>query len=140
MNIRELNINDYIQFLPLIQEFRPTFFTEDTFHKTLQQINAFGKIFVAEKGGELVGTATVLYEPKFINNCCIYAHVEDVCVKEAYRRQRIGQQLITHIIQEAKRLGCYKITLDCADTNIAFYESCGLERRGNQMCQLIENL
>jgi glucosamine-phosphate N-acetyltransferase len=140
MEFRELTSDDYSQFFPLIQEFRPTTFTEAEFRETLEQIRIRGKIIVAEFGGELVGTATVLYEPKFIHNRCIYAHVEDVCVKATYRRQHIGQQLMAHIIQDAKRMNCYKITLDCADANVKFYESCRLERRGNQMCQLLEHL
>ncbi len=140
MEFRQLTPNDYAQFLPLIQEFRHTVFTEDEFKETLTQINARGQIWVAVQDNNLIATATVLYEPKFIFNRAIYAHIEDVCVKTAYRRQHIGQRLMTHVIQEAKRNQCYKITLDCADTNIAFYESCGLERRGNQMCQLIDNL
>ena len=140
MEFRDLTSDDYSQFLPLIQEFRPTVFTEAEFQETLEQIRIRGKVIVAVYEGELVGTATVLYEPKFIFNRCIYAHVEDVFVKAAYRRRHIGQQLIKHIIQDAKRMNCYKITLDCADSNIAFYESCHLEKRGNQMCQLLEHL
>jgi glucosamine-phosphate N-acetyltransferase len=140
MEFRQLTIDDYAQFLPLIQEFRPTVFTEDEFKETLAQINVSGQIWVAVQDNNLIATATVLYEPKFIFNRCIYAHIEDVCVKAAYRRQRIGQRLMAHIVSEAKHRNCYKLTLDCADTNVAFYESCGLERRGNQMCQLLENL
>ena len=140
MEFRDLTQEDYIQFLPLIQEFRPTIFTETEFRETLEQIRIRGKLIVAVHEGELVGCATVLYEPKFIFNRCIYAHVEDVCVKAAYRRRHIGQQLMAHIVQDAKRMNCYKITLDCADSNIKFYESCHLEKRGNQMCQLLEHL
>jgi glucosamine-phosphate N-acetyltransferase len=140
MEFRQLHISDYNEFLPLIQEFRPTSFTEEEFRETLAQIEKCGAIWVAVKGTELVATATILYEPKFIYNRCVYAHIEDVCVKAAYRRQHIGQQLIATLIEDAKRKQCYKITLDCSDANIPFYESCGFTRRGNQMCELLENL
>jgi len=112
-------------------------FTEDEYKHTLAQINVCGAIWIALQNGSMVGCATILYEPKFIFNRCTYAHIEDVCVKAAYRRQGIGQQLVRHVIQEAKRAGCYKLTLDCADTNVPFYVACGLEKRGNQMCQLL---
>jgi glucosamine-phosphate N-acetyltransferase len=69
---------------------------------------------------------------------CIYAHIEDVCVSASRRRQGLGKRLIQHLIGEAR--DCYKITLDCSDENVPFYEACGLERRGNQLCQLVENL
>ncbi len=95
-------------------------------------------IWVYEEGEQLLATGTIIYETKFIYNTCIYAHIEDICVRASHRRQGLGKKLVAHLIDQARH--CYKITLDCADENIKFYESCGLERRGNQMCQLLKNL
>lgn len=33
----------------------------------------------------------------------------------------------------AKEAGCYKVILDCAENNVAFYEKCGLTRKEVQM-------
>ena len=33
----------------------------------------------------------------------------------------------------AKEAGCYKVILDCAEANAAFYEKCGLTRKEVQM-------
>jgi hypothetical protein len=33
----------------------------------------------------------------------------------------------------ARGKGCYKVILDCADHNVAFYEKCGLTRKEIQM-------
>lgn len=132
---RVISLDDYEKYKVLINEFRPTSFTYDQFVNTLSKIQRSGNIWVYEENGELLATATVIYEHKFIMNTCIYAHVEDVCVKSSHRRNGIGKRLIKHIIDISRH--CYKITLDCADSNVAFYESCGLEKRGNQMCQLL---
>jgi len=132
---RVLSLADYREYLELINEFRPTSFTVEQFEKTLAAIQRSGNIWVYEENGQLLATATVIYEHKFIMNTCVYAHVEDVCVRSSHRRKGIGQRLMRHIIDVSRH--CYKITLDCADSNVAFYQSCGLERRGNQMCQLL---
>lgn len=138
MSFRKLTSNDYLKYLNLINEFRPTQFTEEQFVTTFDTIQKSSAIWVYEDNGVLLATGTIIYEHKFIGNVCIYAHIEDVCVRATHRRQGLGKQLIQHLISQARH--CYKITLDCADENMKFYESCGLERRGNQMCQLIQNL
>lgn len=132
---RLLSLDDYQEYQSLINEFRPTSFTFEQFTEILGTIQRSGNIWVYEEDGKLLATATVIYEHKFIMNTCLYAHVEDVCVRSSHRRKGIGQRLMRHIMDVSRY--CYKITLDCADSNVAFYQSCGLERRGNQMCQLL---
>jgi glucosamine-phosphate N-acetyltransferase len=138
MSFRPIVSDDYPKYLSLINEFRPTDFTKEQFVETLAKIHASSEIWVYEKNNELLATGTIIYEHKFIFNTCIYAHIEDICVKATHRRQGLGKRLIQHLIKQASH--CYKITLDCADNNIHFYESCGLEHRGNQMCQLLSIL
>ena len=138
MSFRLLTDSDYKQYFNLINEFRQTTFTKEMFINILYLISKNSEIWVYEKDGELLATGTIIYEHKFIFNTCIYAHIEDVCVKASYRRQGLGKLLVKHLIDKARH--CYKITLSCADDNILFYESCGLEKRGNQMCQLLVNL
>jgi glucosamine-phosphate N-acetyltransferase len=132
---RILSLDDYQEYLGLINEFRPTSFTFEQFTEILPTIQRSGNIWVYEEDGKLLATATVIYEHKLIMNTCVYAHEEDVCVRSSHRRRGIGQQLMRHIMDVSRH--CYKITLNCADSNVAFYQSCGLERRGNQMCQLL---
>lgn len=45
------------------------------------------------------------------------------------------RRLITALAEAAQALGCYKIILDCAESNVAFYEKCGLARKEVQMVQ-----
>ena len=129
---RKLTVNDYDQFLPLIRDFRDTSFTEDEFTNILyNMVNS--DIYVIEYNNTLIATGTIIYETKFIFNICILAHIEDVCVKKEYRNQNVGKYFITKLIDVAKENKCYKVTLNCTDYNVPFYEKCNLEKRGNQM-------
>lgn len=136
---RPLRSTDYKAYLPLVQEFRPTEFSQEQFETTLSEISKSGDVWVVEgEDGALIATATVLYEHKFIYNTCRVAHVEDVCVSAAYRNTGIGKQLLAHLVDEARKKQCYKISLDCANSVMGFYTSCGFYRDGNQMVQRFE--
>lgn len=136
-NIRELNYDDYNSFLILINDFRETSFTKEEFSTNLKKINMNGKIIVIEQNSELIATGTLIIEQKYIFNCAKLAHIEDVCVKKEFRAQGFGKKLVQNIIQEARKEGCYKITLDCSDLNSSFYKTTGFEIRGHQMSQLL---
>jgi len=41
--------------------------------------------------------------------------------------------LIEAAADAAKAAGCYKVILDCSESNVAFYEKCGLTRKEVQM-------
>ena len=141
MKIRQLTYDDYDAFLPLINTFRPTSFTRDEFSTILSEILKSGHIWVVEDAyGALIATATIIYEHKFLWNTSIYAHIEDVCVHTEKRRAGIGKMLVRHLLQEAKRNRCYKVTLDCSYENVHFYTACGLSPRGTQMSELVSNI
>ena len=140
MEIRHLTKGDYEAYLPLINEFRPTVFSRAQFESVLDYIGQVGEIWIGTLGDQIVATATILYERKLIFNISTVAHIEDVCVSESQRKKGFGKQLIHHLFEMARSKDCYKVTLDCVDSNVPFYTSCGLQRRGNQMCELIANL
>lgn len=131
--IRKLKYSDYKNFLTLINDFRTTSFSYHTFKDTLERIQNNSEIWVIEYNGTLVASGTILYEKKFIHNICVLAHVEDICVKKEYRGLGYGKILLKKIIEEAEKKECYKISLNCIDDNIKFYEKCGFKKNGNQM-------
>ena len=134
---RQLTTDDYEDFKTLISEFRPTEFTRERFLEILALIKKSSEVWLLCHNNKILATGTLILEHKFIFDTCIYAHVEDVCVRESERNKGLGKLLMQHLMSRAKELKCHKITLDCADHNIPFYLKCGLERRGNQMCQLL---
>jgi glucosamine-phosphate N-acetyltransferase len=56
-----------------------------------------------------------------------------VAVDSQYRGKRLGLRLISVIKEIAKASGCYKITLDCKESNMPFYEQNGFKPKERQM-------
>lgn len=137
MKIRKLNESDYLCFLNLIKDFRETTFNEEDFKSNLREIEKNGNIWVVEANGELLSTATIMYETKFIFNICKAAHIEDVCTKIEHRGKGYGKQLITYLINEARRKECYKVNLVCSKDTTYFYKKCNFEERGVHMSFLL---
>jgi len=77
---------------------------------------------------KVIGTASLLIEYKFIHSS--YAgRIEDVVVDKHHQGKGIGKALINHAVQEAKKLGCYKVILNCFLHNKLFYQKCGFKEQ-----------
>ena len=62
----------------------------------------------------VVGTTTLLVEPKFINKGMRVGYIEDVSVRKGYDGLGIGSQLIAYAIHDAISVeACGKILLYC---------------------------
>jgi GNAT superfamily N-acetyltransferase len=62
-----------------------------------------------------------------------FGFLEDLFVNEQYRKQGIGSELVKTAIEEAKRLGCYKLVGNSRNENEkvhVFYERFGFKRHG----------
>lgn len=100
--------------------------------------NPLHRIFVAviENGsnqGLVIGTTTLLVEPKFIFGGGRVAHIEDVAVRAEYQRKGIGFKLVNYATKQAATMRCVRTVLDCSDENIPFYEKVGFSYHGNSM-------
>jgi len=106
--------------------------------KILQEImkNPLHKIFVAKmqkekeknknKENMIVGTTTLLVEPKFISKGIRVGYIEDVSIKKGYEGLGIGSQLVNYVTKNAvSAQGCGKVLLYCSSKNTAFYEKLG---------------
>ena len=47
-------------------------------------------------------------------------------------------RLIEALVEASRSMGCYKVILDCAEANVAFYEKCGLTRKEVQMVKYLD--
>ena len=90
-------------------------------------------IAVAEIDGVIVGSTTLLIEPKFIHNGGVVGHIEDVVVKKDYQGQKIGEKIMKYLLEIAKNRGCYKTILDCTDDVKPFYEKLGFKQIANEL-------
>jgi ribosomal protein S18 acetylase RimI-like enzyme len=90
-------------------------------------------IFVAvEEDGTLLGYAFCIYqETKNDHNLMDVKtlYIDDLCVDESCRGQKVGTKLYQYVVKTAKETGCYHITLNVWALNepaIRFYQKCGL--------------
>ena len=90
-------------------------------------------IVVAELGGKIVGTTTLLIEQKFIHGGGLVGHIEDVVVDKNFQGQKIAEKIIKYIFEFAKNRGCYKTILDCTDDVKPFYEKLGFKHIANEL-------
>jgi glucosamine-phosphate N-acetyltransferase len=106
--------------------------------------NPLHRIFVAvipqrQSGREVViGTTTLLVEPKFIFNGGSVGHIEDVSIRRGYQNMGLGRRLVMHATRVAKEMGCVKIVLDCSDETMPFYEKLGFSYQDNCMKKFLE--
>ncbi len=79
-----------------------------------------------------------LQQQPFSNNMIPFTSlfIDDLCVDENARGQHIGEALFEYVKKEAKRLGCYEVTLNVWSGNTSaekFYERMGLKTKERQM-------
>lgn len=107
--------------------------------------NPLHRIFVAvipqrQAGREVVvGTTTLLVEPKFIFNGGRVGHIEDVSVRRGYEDMGLGRRLVSHATQVAKDMGCVKMVLDCSEKTMPFYQKLGYSYQDNCMKKFLQD-
>ncbi|KAL6734101.1 hypothetical protein Aduo_004677 [Ancylostoma duodenale] len=78
--------------------------------------------------GRVVGAATLVIEWKFIHQAGCRGRVEDVVVDKEMRGRKMGALLNRILVAQAKQIGVYKLSLECKDSLIPFYELYGYEK------------
>ncbi|MCH8975238.1 MAG: GNAT family N-acetyltransferase [Thaumarchaeota archaeon] len=137
VKIRQIQENDLFQgFLESLDSLRKASDLEENNAKlVLKKIrsNQNHVIMVADLDGQIVGSITLLIEPKFIHQGGLVGHIEDVVVRSELQGKGIGEQLVNAALEYAKNHGCYKTILDCDDNVKPFYEKIGFKRNSNAM-------
>jgi glucosamine-phosphate N-acetyltransferase len=133
ISIHEIKYEDIDKgFLDVLENLVPTGIDNNEYAKNILQkikMNSLHKIFVAEEddsNGKVVGTTTLLIEPKFINKGMQVEYIEDVSVRKEYEGLGIGSKLVTYATNYAiSREGCRKVLLYCSEKTKLFYEKLG---------------
>jgi glucosamine-phosphate N-acetyltransferase len=124
--IREEDI-DNGRLLEVLENFPLEGLSKATAKAILKEIktNPLHKIFVAVTRNDnlVIGTTTLLVEPKFIFGEGRVGHIEDVSVRKGYQRKGIGFKLVNYATEQAALMGCVKTVLDCSDESMRFYHS-----------------
>ena len=104
---------------------------EEVFEKINSNPNHI--IAIAELDEKIIGSATLLIEPKFIHDGGLVGHIEDVVVDKNLQGQKIGNEIIKFLLEFAKNQGCYKTILNCTDDVKEFYEKVGFTLSANEL-------
>jgi glucosamine-phosphate N-acetyltransferase len=143
--IREIEYDDIDNgFLEVLENLISPDIDNENAKNILKKIksNPLHKIFVAqyETNDTIVGTTTLIVEPKFINKGMQVGYIEDVSVKKGYEGLGIGFKLVNHATNYAiSNLGCKKILLYCSEKNKRFYEKIGYQLANDTFVMKVES-
>jgi len=91
------------------------------------------RLFVAEFKGEILGVMALLIMDNLGHRGAPSALVEDVVVRQDWRRRGLGRQMLRFAVDRARAKGCYKLALSShQDREEAhhFYASLGFQKHG----------
>jgi glucosamine-phosphate N-acetyltransferase len=134
-SIKEQNIKG--QYIHLLSHLTSTYdLTFDTFNNNIKKISNMGLILVCiireKEDLLLVGTGTIIIEPKIIHGGKSVGHIEDVVVHPFYRGKGIAQSILNMLVEYSKE-SCYKVILNCNPNMEQFYKRVGFDKKCIQM-------
>ena len=144
MDIRQANKNDITQMVPLLDEVsklhiekRPDVFKTRAYEEIKSNLEEMIQdesniILIAEDKQVAVGV--IICKVREINNHTNlkntkFLWINEICVKQEYRRNGIGRSLIEKAKEIAKANNCLRLELNCWELNgeaMKFYENQGL--------------
>ncbi len=146
---QEKDIDDVLrllsQVLELHAEIRPDIFVPGTTKYSADELREMfaddtSPVFVAEDDEKNVAGYAFcqLQEPAFTSKMKPHRNrfIDDLCVDFTARGKHIGKALFEFVSKEAKRLGCYEVTLNVWEGNdkaIAFYRAMGMKTQETRM-------
>ncbi|WP_299522599.1 GNAT family N-acetyltransferase [uncultured Methanobrevibacter sp.] len=142
--IRLANVNDIIEINKLLfqvqeihADLRPDLFKvggkkygADELEKIITQKDET-PIFVFEEDDKIVGYAFCIIFNHFDNSSNYKnLYIDDLCVNQDCRGKGIGTALYNHVLNYAKGIGCYNVTLNVWEGNdeaMEFYKHVGMK-------------
>lgn len=132
--IREINNGDYRQLMELYLHLHETDIPDyenaaETWKKILADENYH--IIVAEEGGKIVSSCTVVIVPNLTRGVRPYARVENVVTHTDFRGKGLATACLNRAREIAVEAGCYNIALltgSKSESTLKFYENAGYKR------------
>jgi len=123
-----------IDLLQSISKFKPR---EDDYLKIWEEFSKQHNVhsIVALINKKVVGYGSIVIETKIRGGRM--GHVEDIVCGEDYKNKGIGRAIVNHLFDIAKINNCYKVSIQCKEHNILFYEKCDYIKSGVAMQRLI---
>ncbi|MDB5379075.1 MAG: GCN5-related N-acetyltransferase [Rubritepida sp.] len=96
-------------------------------------------VLVAEIGGLLAASCTLVVIPNISRGAKPYALIENVVTHADHRRTGLGHAVLAAALDRAWDAGCYKVMLATGskqEGTLRFYEGAGFERGGKTFFQI----
>jgi glucosamine-phosphate N-acetyltransferase len=128
------------QYIQLLSYLTSTYdLTIEHFNNNIKEIFKMGIIIVCiirEKDKViLVGSGTIIIEPKIIHGGKSVGHIEDIVVHPQYRSKGVAQTILNMLVDYSKP-SCYKVILNCNPNMEEFYNRSGFDKKCIQMSLL----
>lgn len=127
--------NQYINLLKNLTD--TSDISQKIFMDQIKLISNMGNIIIAIEGNiknfKIIGSGTIIIEPKIIHNASFVAHIEDIVIHPDFRGLGIAKKIIFMLKDYSKLMNCYKIILNCKDEYNSVYEKCEFIKKGNEM-------
>ena len=128
------------QYIQLLSYLTSTYdLTLDNFNNNIKEIFKMGLIIVCiireKEGIILVGSGTIIIEPKIIHGGKSVGHIEDLVVHPRYRGKGVAQTILNMLV-EYSNTNCYKVILNCNPNMEQFYNRVGFDKKCIQMSLL----
>jgi NDP-sugar pyrophosphorylase family protein len=140
IQIRKLNKDDYSKgYLDVLCELSNTISVknEELFTSVFEKVHSSNNhhiyVLVDMISNTIIGSATLLVEPKFIHNGKNVGHIEDVVISKKAQSKGLGKSLIMYLTTFMSDMNCYKFILDCSESVHTFYSKCGYDSKAIQM-------
>jgi glucosamine-phosphate N-acetyltransferase len=113
------------QYIQLLSYLTSTYdLTLESFNSNIKEIFTMGLIIVCiernVEGIKLIGSGTIIIEPKIIHGGKSVGHIEDVVVHPLYRGKGVAQTILNMLV-DYSRLKCYKLILNFNPNMEQFY-------------------
>ena len=134
-SVVESDMDAVIEILQSISDFKPSKSEYSNIWRSFDQQDHVCSL-VAILDNTIVGYGSIAFETKIRGGKM--GHIEDIVSHGDFRKKGIGRAILDALYIIAQENGCYKVTLQCEERNIEFYQKCGYKLGGFSM-QILEN-
>jgi len=122
--IRQIKDNDYEEYITLINSPISKKDFLNFIHYVLNKHHLIYVLIINNDGDNehIIGTGTLLIEPKMTYGICFTSHIENILINDEYRGQHYGSKLVKFLLNVSKKLNCYRTDLICTKELEYFYE------------------
>ena len=89
------------------------------------------RALVIIENNKIIGFGSLMIEIKIRGGKM--GHIEDIVIDQNKQGSGLGKLLIEKLLEIAKKEKCYKLSLQCQEHNVKFYEKCRFEKSGINM-------